>query len=277
MNKNFNTDGIKVGWIAGMPRSGTTWLSQIFASSPDVRLKFCPLFSYEFKNALDENSSAEQWEKLFSDLYQTNSEFLDQDHLRKHGLVPSFDEKNENPRHLIIKSTRFHNLIPYVLKLNNKIHFVHIVRHPCATIYSWINAPREFPEHADQMKEWRIGECRKQGPGEFWGFDDWKKVTTQALRLRKQYPDRYMILRYETLVKDTLHYTKELFDFFHIPLGKQTQDFIALSQSRHDRRKHSVFKDPKLKDKWEEMLDPTIVSECLSEVRGTELEQFVKS
>ena len=84
---------LEVCWISGMPRSGTTWLSQIFASSPEVRLKFCPLFSYEFKNLLDERSSAEQWSKLFSDVYTTSSEFLDQDHLRKSGLVPSFKIK----------------------------------------------------------------------------------------------------------------------------------------------------------------------------------------
>jgi hypothetical protein len=268
---------IQVAWISGMPRSGTTWLSQIFASSPDVRLKSCPLFSYEFKNALDESSSAEQWDKLFSELYQTNSEFLDQDHLRKHGLVPSFEEKNENPRHLIIKSNRFHNLIPHILKLNDQVLFIHIVRHPCATIYSWLSDPSEFPEHADQLEEWRTGKCRKNGPGEFWGFDDWKKVTTQALRLSEQYPDRHKIIRYEDLVKNTEHYARDLFQFLQIPYGKQTQDFIGFSHRRHDNHKHSVFKDPKLKDKWEEMLDPVIVLECLDGVRDTALKQFVKN
>ena len=64
-------------WISGMPRSGTTWLSQIFASSPDVRLKFCPLFSYEFKNALTEQSTAEDWRELFAAVYTKKSEYLD--------------------------------------------------------------------------------------------------------------------------------------------------------------------------------------------------------
>ena len=76
----INGKTIKLGWISGMPRSGTTWLSQIFASCVDVRMKFCPLFSYEFKNILDENSSSIQWEKLFSDVYQTKSEYLDQEY-----------------------------------------------------------------------------------------------------------------------------------------------------------------------------------------------------
>lgn len=259
-----------------MPRSGTTWLSQILASSPDVRLKYCPLFSYEFKNALDEFSTAEQWNKLLAEVYRTNSEFLDQDHLRKHGLVPTFNDKNKNPQHLIIKSNRFHNLTPHMLKLNDQIRFLHIVRHPCATIHSWLTNAGEFPSQADPMKEWRYGMCRKTGSGEYWGFDDWKRVTTQALKLSEQYPDRHNIIRYEELVKNTGLYARELFQFFRLSYGKQSQEFIELSHGKHDGRKHSVFKDPRLKNEWESKLDPAIVSACLNEVEGTELEKFVK-
>ena len=274
---NLKVQEIKVGWIAGMPRSGTTWLSQILASSPDIRLKFCPLFSYEFKNALDENSSAVDWNKLFSDVYHMRSEYLDQNYLRKKGLVPTFTDKKENPNYLFIKSTRFHNLIPYILRLNDHIRFIHIVRHPCATIHSWLTNPNEFPQQADPMIEWKTGSCRKICPGEFWGFDDWKKVTSQALCLNKLYPEQFKILRYEILVQDTKKYTKELFEYFDIPYKKQTDDFIKLSRAKHDNNKRSVFKSPSLKENWIEKLDPSIISACLDELKNTELEQFLKS
>lgn len=273
---NVLSDKIQIGWISGMPRSGTTWLAQILASSPDVRLKYCPLFSYEFKNALDESSTAEQWNDLFTKVYQTNSEFLDQDHLRKYGLVPFFEEKHTHPQHLVIKSNRFHNLTPHIMKSNDQIRFMHIVRHPCATIHSWLTDTSEFPSQADPMKEWRMGKCRKTGPGEYWGFDDWKRVTIEAIRLSKQYPDRYKIIRYEDLVKNTEALTREVFDFFQLPYESQSHDFIELSHSRHDDHKHSVFKDPNLKDKWQNVLDPVIISVCLDEIRGTELECFTK-
>jgi len=273
---NNNTVELKVAWIAGMPRSGTTWLSQIFASAPDVRLKFCPLFSYEFKNALDENSSADDWKRLFADVYQTKSEYLDQDYLRKKGLVPTFHEKREYPRHLAIKSTRYHNLVPHVMSLDDKICFIHIVRHPCATIYSWLSNPYEFPLLANPMTEWRTGECRKNGPGEFWGFDDWKKVTTQALRLAELYTNRFKVLRYEDLVRDAKQCTKDIFDFLDILYEKQTDDFITLSQSKHDKSKRSIFKNQEPNKDWLTMLDPSIVSACLGELAGTELEQFLK-
>ena len=84
---NIHKDNIQVAWISGMPRSGTTWLSQIFASSPDVKLKFCPLFSYEFKNALNEKSSGDDWANLFWNVYNTESAFLDQDYHGKRQLT----------------------------------------------------------------------------------------------------------------------------------------------------------------------------------------------
>lgn len=272
----INGKTIKLGWISGMPRSGTTWLSQIFASCVDVRMKFCPLFSYEFKNLLDENSSSIQWEKLFSDVYQTKSEYLDQEYLRKKGLVPVFKEKNDYPGHLFIKSTRFHNLVPYILKLNSEIRFIHIVRNPCACIYSWLSNPFEFPKNADPINEWRTGQCRKNGPGEFWGFNDWMLVNRQALKLSKKYPNRYKIIRYEDLVHDPIRLTKRLFQFFELPYSKQTRNFLKLSHSRHDKHRRSVFKDPKTTGRWQELLDPTIAEACVNDVIGTDLEKFLE-
>ncbi len=148
-----------VVWITGMPRSGTNWLSQIFASHPDVRLKLCPLFSYEFKNALDEKSSALMWRTLLKNVYHTESEYLDQEYLRREGHVPTFEQKNERPSMLVIKSTRFHNLTPGLLKKCPEIKWVGIVRNPCASIYSWISNPLEFPNSADPYTDWRT-DCR---------------------------------------------------------------------------------------------------------------------
>ena len=262
-------------WISGMPRSGTTWLSQIFASSPDVRLKFCPLFSYEFKNALNEKSSAEEWRNLFTQAYETKSDYLDQEYLREKGLVPTFTLKNDEPSNLVIKSTRFHNLIPCVLALHPDIQFVHIIRDPRATIYSWLSNHYEFPKGADVKKHWESGECRKGGYGEFWGFTDWMNTSHQALELEAKYPERFKVIRYEDLFAQPQLVVSNLFNFLNLKFHQQTDDFILLSQSKHDANKRSVFKAPNKASNWQGKLDPDINKSILESVQCSALSHFL--
>ena len=79
------------------------------------------------------------------------------------------------------------------------------------------------------------------------------------------------------MVQDTKKHIKDLFDYLDIPYENQTNDFIDLSHSKHDKNNRSVFKNPKLSKPWIDMLDPSIVSACLAELDGTELEQFLKT
>lgn len=262
-------------WLSGMPRSGTTWLSQIFASAPEARVKLCPLFSYEFKNSLDENSSSQDWDRLFREVFHTQSEYLDQEYLRKKGLVPQFEKRATEPSHMVIKSTRFHNLVPRILELHDSIQFIHLVRDPRASIYSWLSSPYEFPEGADPMVEWRSGACRTTGPGEFWGFDAWKQVNDQAIDLATQYPDRFLIVKYEDLTANPISETHNMFAFCDLPWEHQTEAFLVASQSRHENNRRSVFKDPSRARSWQGRLAPEIADTCLNEIAGTRLEQFL--
>lgn len=275
MNRQEVEQAFKVIWISGMPRSGTTWLSQIFASSPHIRLKFCPLFSYEFKNKLGEQSTEQDWRSLFNEVYKTRSEYLDQEYLRKNGLIPSFDIKLQNPQFLAIKSTRFHNLVPYLLNFDLDIKFVHIVRDPMASLYSWLSSPYEFPANAKIEDEWRTGACRKNGPGEFWGFEDWKTVNQKALNYSLEYKEKFRIIQYEQLVKTPESLCLELFEFLDIPFEEQTKCFLDRSTNTHDENRRSVFKKVQPEKKWLQNLDPEIVKQCKAELIGTSLEQFI--
>lgn len=46
--------------IFGVPRSGTSWLGQLFNSSERVAYRYQPLFSYAFKGRLNENSTLDE-------------------------------------------------------------------------------------------------------------------------------------------------------------------------------------------------------------------------
>ena len=258
-----------------MPRSGTSWLSQIFDSSPQVRFKLSPVFSYEFKNYLNETSTKEQWEYVFQGAYNSENDFMNQTERRKVGQYPTFRNKDSKPEFLVVKDTRFHNLTERMIEVFDNLKIVAIVRHPCGAIHSWLTSPHEFPQDADPMKEWRTGACRKAGYGEFWGFDDWKIVTRLHVKLEQHIPTSCIIQRYEDLVDDSISETKKLFRFFKLNYTMQTESFLRMSQEIHDDNEHAVFKHPLVKDRWRSELHPSIKETIIEEVKGTELERFI--
>ena len=261
--------------LTGMPRSGTSWLSQIFDSCPQVRFRLSPLFCYEFKNYVNEKSPKKDWDYVFRGAYASENEFMNQTERRRAGQYPNFMKKNDNPQVLVIKDTRFHNLTERALELYPDLKVVAIVRHPCGTIHSWLKAPREFPQHEAPLQQWRNGACRKTGFGEFWGFEDWKWVTRLHMRLEKDMPDRLIIQRYEDLVTNPIVETKKLFAFARLDCTDQTEKFLQQSQRSHVLNEYAVFKDPAVKDRWRTELEPEIREAILGEITGTELARFI--
>ena len=260
----------------GMPRSGTSWLGQIFDSSPQVAFRLSPLFSYALKNIVTEHSNEAEYQQMFIKAYQANDdEFMNQFNRRKAGHYPVFTEKREPREFLVIKDTRYHNLLKRMLDLTNNLKMVAIVRHPCGAIHSWLTNPREFPASADPSKEWRTGACRKTGPEEFWGFDDWKKVTRLHMQLERTYPDRFCIIQYEHLVLNPVAKTRQLFDFMGLEYTQQTEEFLIASQQTNDPDPYAVFKDPNTKDRWQNELDMEIQTAIVREVQSTDLARFL--
>ncbi|WP_155302831.1 sulfotransferase family protein [Desulfosarcina widdelii] len=267
----------KIIWLAGMPRSGTNWISQIFASCPDVRLKLCPLFSYEFKNEMNSGSTSAEWRDFFRRVYKTPSEYMDQIYLRKQGrnILPEFNDRHHSPHNLVIKSTRFHHLNEFIIQRNPGLFFVGIVRHPCAALHSWLDNPLEFPADCDPVHHWRSGACRKTSEEEFWGFEDWKRVASDFLEYEKNYPNRFVVLSYNQLVQNPKRVIKPIFERTGLAWTEQTGSFLIESQKRHCDHKRSVFKDKTVMNRWEQALSKDIAREILSEVRGTPMERFL--
>lgn len=262
--------------LIGMPRSGTSWLSQIIDSSPDVRFRLSPIFSYAFKNAVTASSSRSEYESLFHGAYSATDDFMDQSYRRAAGEYPVWNVKNENPRYLLIKMTRFHNLISRMMELFDDLKMIAIVRHPCGAIHSWLTTPGEFPETADPMAEWRFAKVRKTSEEEFWGFEDWKTVTRLHLQLQKKYPERFYIIRYEDLVSNALKETEKVFNFLNLEITEQTKKFIIASQSQSVDNSYAVYKLPSVKERWKSGLQPDIRDQILAETAGTDLEVFAK-
>lgn len=258
-----------------MPRSGTSWLAQVFASHPDARLKLDPLFSYSFKHAVDVDSSDDEWLALLGAVAATADEYMDQDFLRREGLVPTFDEQSPDPSLLVIKANRHHQLLSRMLELELDLRQILIVRDPRATIASWVNNPTEFPADADVATEWRTGACRKGEIGEFWGFDDWLTVTRAFVELEAANPRRVMIVQYESIVADPSSTATRVLEWCGLDLHPQTAAFITAASTGHDDRPRSVFKAPERLAARPIRLDPAIQGEIVADTRAASLDRFL--
>jgi len=261
--------------IAGVARSGTSWLGQIIDSSLAVAYRFQPLFSYAFKGFLKYDSTKEDYIRFFKGIYYSNDAFLLQKDKIESGQYPNFLKKTD-PVVLAFKENRYQYLFPKMISLFENIKMIGIVRHPCAVINSWITNPKEFPPETDVYKEWRFGGCKNQGrEEEFFGFYKWREMANLYLDLKDKFPHRVHVLSYNELVDNPREQVNEIFHFLGIKVTKQTKKFISECNSKHIEGPYSVYKNKNVKDKWKKQLNPKIVDEIYSELKGTRLERFL--
>ena len=262
-------------FLLGMPRSGTTWLSQIFDSSPDFIVRLSPNYSWPLKNQLHLDSSREDWIANLSTALTTDDPFMTQNYRRDTGELSTFPPRSlQSVKRLAIKDTRFHDLYLRAMELFAEAQLIYLVRHPGGMLNSWWRS-KEFPAEADFAAEWRGGACRKiEGPGEYWGFEDWRALAERYLALESHAPERYRICRYEDLVRDRERVTAELFAFSGHGVRPATHTFLQDSRSRHDDRTYAVFKHPSVANRWHAELPEAIQEEIQSELTGTPLARF---
>lgn len=265
----------RIIWVNGLPRSGTSWLCQIVDSSEDVEFRMAPLFSFQFRNTMRVLDTAERWKQFFVDVYNSDDDWMAQKERRRVGSFPTF-QKSEMPRpYLAIKDVRHHNFIEHLLALDIDLKVLHIIRDPRAAIHSWLTNPKEFPQEADPMAHWRSGDVRKINENEFWGFDDWVKLSHKYHELRSKYPHQVSIVQYEQLVEHPISLTQEFFEELGLEFKEQSKDFLMNSTKGNSADPFSVFKNKAVLDKWRTGLHPEIASEIELELKGTDLEKYL--
>lgn len=260
----------------GAPRSGTTWLGQIFNACSRVAYKYQPLFSYRFKDRINLHSSQSDLFGFLDELYATMDDEFISGNWPKPELPQTDIYKVSHPDVMVMKEVRYHHLIEFFIKNIPDIKIVGIVRNPCAVINSWLRAPREFDPSWDVMTEWRYAPLKNQSRiEEYYGFEKWKELTLAFLEYQKKYPDQFYLVRYERLVEHPAEVISNAFAFCGLDLEKQVLDFIHASQSEHKPDAYSVYKSPEVKDQWRSQLNPRIYNAILSDLAGTQLETFL--
>lgn len=263
----------KVIYIGGVARSGTSWIGQIFNSCPIVRFRFQPLFSYEFRGRVNEDSSSDSFQRFFSELYQSESEFLTQRDKVLKGLYPNFDKTHETV--LVFKENRFQSIVEPMLRKCENLHFIGVIRNPNATLSSWTKNSKEFPEGSNIQKEWRFGMCKNKGTEDYFGYYKWKEVANLYLDLENKYEKRVTILHYDKFVIDPMRETEKLFKILQIPITDQTIDFLNKSKEGKDDSYYSVYKGAKKSNSWIDDFPSNITSEILADLKNTRLERFL--
>jgi hypothetical protein len=263
----------KVVYIGGVARSGTSWIGQILNSCPKVSFRFQPLFSYEFRGRIDEDSSSSDYESFYQELFHNNSSFLTQIDKVEKGLYPRFIKENESI--LVFKENRFQSVIEPMLRKSKKLNFIGIIRNPIATLYSWTQNEKEFPAGSDILREWRFGGCKNKSNEDYFGYYKWKEVAHLYLDLKDKYPERVEIIHYDQLLKNTDVKVKELFNKFKITYTSQTAEFLNATNKRDDENYYSVYKGKTDKEKWKKGLPQYIIDEITEDLKGTRLEQFL--
>lgn len=260
--------------IQSAPRSGSSWLGQIFKSSPKVEFRFQPLFSYAFKDRVGPSSTREEILTFFSDILDTKDLFVLQADAY-HVEYPDLGDRGE-VTHLVMKEVRYNHVVRRMVEQLPELKVVGLVRHPCAVIDSWIHAPREFKPEWSVEEEWRSGAQKNQGrPEESFGFDKWKEVARLFLELEREYPSQVKLVRYADLNTDPITTVRDLFAFCALEFGKETEAFIRHSRSKEGSDANSIYRLERPDGAWESRLPAHIARTIQDELRGGPLARFL--
>ena len=261
--------------IQGVPRSGTSWLGQIFKSAPSVAFRFQPLFSYAFKDRLGPDSSKVEIIAFFEDILQTDDRFVLQQDDAIHVDYPTFSDQGE-VTHLVMKEVRYNHILKNLIRVIPDLKVIGLVRDPRAVMDSWINAPREFKPEWNVQEQWRSGDLKNQGRvEEFFGFNKWKEVAQLFIDLEKEDPEQCKVVRYADLNSDPLGTVRELFDFCDLTLTERTISFIEESRSKEGKDANSIYRKTRPDTAWQERLPVNIADAILEELEGTSLARFL--
>lgn len=220
--------------IFGCPRSGTSWLGQLFNAHEAVAYRYQPLFSYEFKDWFGEHGvSAESLEAFAQALLGAQSDFVLQ------ALRPP---KVQPPTHLVWKEVRYHALMPALAALHGLHKLVYLHRPALQVVNSWYQAPKEFRAGQDIHAEYLDAPSKNTNPCEYNGFNRWKESLALALAVKAAQPEKVVFVSYDRLRADPPGQLAALFSAVGLALTDQVRGFIAASTSQHDDDAYSVFR-----------------------------------
>lgn len=262
--------------LHGVPRSGTSWIGEMFNSSPHTLYRFQPLFSYALKDFLTPASSKEDIDAFFELLLHTEDDFVKQSAKRTSGDFPTFQKTQLT--HIVYKEVRYINILYNLMRRTEDVYLCAVIRSPLSVINSWLRAPREFRRDIDwsEQEEWRYALKKNLNKAEeFNGYEKWKEATNIFLQLKARYSSRVYLAKYNRFLTNAGQETENLFREVGLQVTGQTREFLKHSSSTDSSNPYSVFRANQRDDKWKTQLDPVIAQQIINDVKGTSLEEYV--
>ena len=262
--------------IHSAPRSGSTWLGNIFNSSPRVKFSYQPLFSYAFKDYLNENSNSDSIQQFFDLILKSDDSFINQQEGIDKKIIPSFI-KADQFSHNCYKEVRYHNLLSNMMLQDSELRLILLIRNPLAVLYSWRLAPREFRSDLgwDFTEEWRFAAKKNQNnPESFYGYEKWKESTELFLNLKTNHPERVMLVTYDEMISNIEDLVFDLFKFVNLEVEEQTLNFLSSSKAMNHSDAYSVYKKKSIDNAWKE-LPSQIIDYVFKDLVNTQLDQFL--
>ena len=229
--------------IHSVPRSGSSWFGEILNSSPSVSYAFQPLFSYQFKGALNANSSMVEIQNFYNNIKETDDKFVTQQDDRRSGIKPSFQKSTIS--HIAYKEVRYHYILENLLEQNPAQRVIGLIRNPLSVLSSWKNAPREFRTDLGWKfdSEWKHANLKNMNKAEeYFGFERWKETALLFKKLENKFPSKFKLVFYTDLLSNTEPVIRETFEFIELDFTMQTKEFIYQSIQREVTDTYSVFK-----------------------------------
>lgn len=256
--------------LHGAPRSGTTWIGQIFNSAPEAAFRFQPFFAHAFRPRVDAADTPSDLDQILKDIAATDDDFILQ---RGRTADRDLTFSKVEPTRLVYKEARYHHLLPTLMQVP-RFKGVGIIRDPLEVLSSWKAAPREFDPAWDFGTEWRDAALKNAGRvEEFYGYEGWKRAALIFEAMAARYPDRFKILRYGSLIADPPGVVSDLFGFLGVAMTDQTRAFLARSTSRDDGDTYGVFRD--LSRRAEPELPPEVRQAVLEDVAACDLATYL--
>lgn len=251
---------MKILFLSGIARSGTSWLGKIFASHPEVLYHFEPFNLVQERKNLD--GRLKFW-TLLPELEKLKLADKDEEAINKLAIPldrfwdvrdrtldrrPYFPQPQQ-PKLMAIKED-FTGVVEICAYFGQVIQ---IVRDPRAVLNSLINHTR-FGRHYGAKSV----------------AERWAEKNSRFLDLQQAQPDRFKVVKYEELCQRPIPVAQDLVEWAGLSFSKPVTNFLNASHSKHRPGHYEVYKNPThTMNDWRLKLSPAIQEVVLGQVRGS--------